>query len=65
MNHRERIREVDDEEIINEFVIMSILSYLPRWVKPTLGKLAIALLKEYRLGELAKVPVLSKSADIL
>lgn len=65
MNHQERINEVDDEEIINEFLIMSLLSYLPRWVKPTLGGFLGAVFKEKRVEGLAKIAVLRESAPVL
>lgn len=65
MNHRGRIEEVQGEEIIPEFKLISMISYAPTWFRPLIGSIIEKVTGEIRASSVVKSKVITENRELL
>lgn len=64
MNHTDRVKEVGGESIIPEFFMVSLITYLPHFLRGTVANL-VRLFGQTRLGGLMDLPILRENTPLL
>lgn len=57
MNHQERVAEVQGEMIIPEFLVISIISFFPNWIRPLIANVA-GLVGQTRVKRMMSIPMI-------
>ena len=64
MNHKRRVESVKGELIIPEFLLISIVSYLPSFLRPFMAYV-MGLRKQVSLQKITSLPILNETVPIL
>lgn len=64
MNHTDRVKEVGGESVIPEFVVMSLITYLPHFMRGFVG-FVVGLFGQKRLAGLMQLPILRDNKPLL
>ena len=64
MNHTDRVKEVGGEFVIPEFFMMSLVTYLPSFLRSLVAS-SVKLFGQERLGNVMSLPILRENTTLL
>lgn len=64
MNHSGRVSEVNGEFVIPEFLMISLLSKFPNWIRPIIAKVG-GMIGQPRVQELMNIPIMEEQKHLL